>query len=55
MGIKMNPTRSPLNEVQIIELLNIAGVKLKPYHIELLKRLVGEHGYMKLQLKDGRY
>lgn len=48
----MNPTRSPLNNVQITELRMAADKKLAPYHKELLKRLAYEHAYLREQQSD---
>lgn len=49
----MNKTRNPLNEVQITELLMAADKKLGVYHVNILRRLIGEHKYLKEVKTDG--
>lgn len=44
---KLNPTRTPLNEEQLTEILMAGNKHLSMYHQELLRRLLGEHAYLK--------
>jgi hypothetical protein len=51
----MNPTRNPLNSVQIAEIKHAGNKKLGEYHLNLLSRLIGEHAALKMELSNAKF